>query len=68
VTEQAQLLLCKGTCKAVFHLDCAAIKDKSIREEEFKKTKYVCKMCFYMKTGRKKPGRKSKQELALLEA
>lgn len=54
------MLLCKGTCKAVFHIDCAAIKDKSVREEDFKVKKFVCKMCFYMKTGRKKPGRKSK--------
>ena len=66
VVEQDQLLICKGTCKAVFHLDCAAIRDKSVIADDFKKTKYVCKMCFYLKTGKKKPGRKSKQELALL--
>jgi hypothetical protein len=48
-------------------MDCAAGRDKSVVADNFKKTKYVCKMCFYLKTGKKKPGRKSKQELALLE-
>jgi len=48
-------------------MDCAASKDKSIKLEEFNKRKYVCKSCFYVSTGKKKPGRKSRNELLLIE-
>ena len=60
---EKQLLVCKGKCREVFHLDCAAKKDVSVRDEDFNRRKYQCKTCFYVETGRKKPGRKSRQQI-----
>ena len=45
VEEQAQLLVCKGECGGVYHLDCAALKDKSILQYSFNKRNYICKKC-----------------------
>ena len=47
ILEEEQLLVCKGACREVFHMDCAAKKDSLIRDECFNKKKYQCKVCYY---------------------
>jgi len=67
VITKDELLLCRGNCRAVFHLECALIKDKTIAlqksQNTFVQKSYVCRKCYFTQTGRKKPGRKSQKSI-----
>jgi hypothetical protein len=51
VLTKEELLLCRGNCRAVFHLDCATTKDKTIgiqrAQDTFEQKNYVCRICYY---------------------
>lgn len=63
VIKREELLLCRGSCRAVYHQECAKIKDKTIllqvEAKTFTQKNYFCRKCYYAQTGRKKTGRKS---------
>ena len=51
--KKVDLLLCRGNCRAVYHLKCALTKDKSIEQQQeagtFEQKQYVCRKCAKLK-------------------